>query len=519
MKPSLPSDSRCHGSTSRIPLTSSALLALVLAAAPAAAQGTTEPRDVARAIDSIFLPFADFARQRLFEPLGMGASAYVADILQSPGERALAYQQEETGWRQHMRLGNERGGGTVVSTAGDLLRWNDALTNGRLGPFVTAKLEEPARLNSGRQLTYARGLMVNHIPGGRMVSHSGGAAGYSTWLGRFTDNGVSVVVMCNFEPVSATALGGRVADLFLPPVDPQAPRPGPVAAPGVDVAGRAGLYFSEAGEPLRLVANEGRLTVANGPPLVPVSADRFQPPRPSPFFRSEDAFEIVFQSDDAFEIRSMEGATTRYRRAQPWTPTAADLRGVDGRYESAELGSVFQLTAAADGLTARLEHAPDRASEFRPVGRNTYMFRLMIVRLVRDAAGTVVAFDYGNPLVRSIRFTRVGDLPAAAAPNATVPAAAESTESTAAAAPALEGLAGAYELAPGRILNITLDGGRLYGQPARGDGRLLLTHVSGTTFSAGDRPITLTFSLDAEGRPTAIVMRQEGRELTLPRVR
>lgn len=90
------------------------------------------------------MSFAEFTRSRLFEPLGMTSSAYVADILQGPGERALAYRKEGTGWTPYMRLGNERGGGTVISTAGDLLLWNDALTSGRLGAFVTAKLQQQA---------------------------------------------------------------------------------------------------------------------------------------------------------------------------------------------------------------------------------------------------------------------------------------------------------------------------------------------------------------------------------------
>jgi hypothetical protein len=49
------------------------------------------------------------------------------------------------------------------------------------------------------------------------VSHSGGAAGFSTWLGRFPSHGQSVAVLCNFDPVSATALARRVADPYLPP--------------------------------------------------------------------------------------------------------------------------------------------------------------------------------------------------------------------------------------------------------------------------------------------------------------
>lgn len=365
------------------------------------------------------LTFAEFARTRLFEPLGMRDSEYVADILQGSGERALAYQKAGDAWRSSMRLGNQRGGGTVITTVGDLLRWNDALTAGRLGASVVAKLEEPATLANGRALTYARGLMVTRIPGGRLVSHSGGAAGFSSWLGRFTDAGLSIATACNFEPVSASSLASRVADLYLPPVDRSAPPPGPVAVPGVDVAGRVGIFFDEAdGAPLRLGVEGGRLAVANGPPLVPVAADRFRPPRPSPFFRSEEDVTLTFRSDDLLELQGAEGGVARFHRAVPWTPTPDDLAALAGRYRNDEVGSVFEVSSAgSNGIVLRLGGASGNAVTLEAVSRDTFMRSLMIARFVRDARGRVTALDYGNPLVRRLRFERVEGMPESSAPS------------------------------------------------------------------------------------------------------
>lgn len=477
------------------------------------------------------LSFADFARTRLFAPLGMKSSAYVADILQGTGERALAYQKEGDGWKQHMRLGNERGGGAVISNASELLIWNDALTSGRLGPFVTAKLQEPTTLDNGRKLSYARGLILQNEPEGPMVWHSGGAAGYGTVVVRMLDQGLSIAALCNFEPVSVSSLAGRVADLFLPAVEPQAQRTGPVAAPGVDVAGRAGLYLAErSGEPLRLAVNNGRLTIATGPALVPVSAERFLPQRTSLYYRSEDEFELTFRSDDELELTSMEGQTTRYRRAQPWTPAAADLQAVDGRYHNEELGTVFEILPGTNGLVWRFEGAPEKAIELEPVARDTYMRSMQIVRFRRDASGRVTGLDYTNPVLRNMALTRLGDR-AASAP--TGPATADQAAATPAApavpaapgtpaapAPQLERVVGEYEMAPGRTLTITLEDGRLHGQPT-GNAKAPLMHVAGATFAVGraDGPIRVTFMLGEDGRATALVMRQNGNERTLPRVR
>lgn len=88
------------------------------------------------------------------------------------------------------------------------------------------------------------------------------------------------------------------------------------------------------------------------------------------------------------------------------------------------------------------------------------------------------------------------------------------------AAPKLELMVGDYEAGPGRILTISLEEGKLYGQP-EGNEKRVLVHRSGATFAVGraDAPMTVTFVLDEQGHATALVMRQNGRERMLMKVR
>ena len=124
---------------------------------------------------------------------------------------------------------------------------------------------------------------------------------------------------------------------------------------------------------------------------------------------AQDEFELTFRSNDEFELKSMEGQVTGYRRAQAWTPTAADLQAIDGRYESQELGTVFEILPGVKGVTVRFERSPEKAQELEPVARDTFMRNMMIVRFSRDVSGKVTGFEYGNPVVRNISFTRLGD--------------------------------------------------------------------------------------------------------------
>ena len=359
------------------------------------------------------MTFPEFARTRLFEPLGMKSAVFVDDLRQVVKNRALAYERAGQSWRMDMRL-EDRGGGALFSTAADLLLWNDAVANARLGKFVSERLQEPATLNNGRKLDYARGLMLTTNYTGRVIYHGGGAAAYRSILGRFPEPGMSIAVLCNAGEASDARddYAGYILDLFVSPTGKRPASAAVAEAPpveGLDVKSRAGLFFNEqTGEPLRLIVNGARLAVAGGGPLAAVTKDRFRNPRPSTAFMSQDAFELNFLSPDQFELTSMEGRTTRYRRSRPYAPTAADLEAFAGRYESDELRAVFHVTPGKGGVSARLNESPTQVFELGPVDPDTFQRGMQTVRFVRDAAGKVVALELTNPALRRIRFTRVG---------------------------------------------------------------------------------------------------------------
>jgi CubicO group peptidase (beta-lactamase class C family) len=356
------------------------------------------------------MSFGDFTRTRLFDRLGMKSTAYLLDG-GTIDKLAFAYEKAGSAWKPDMHTVMTRGGGGALYTsARDLLTWNEALANGTLGTFVTGKLQEPATLTNGRKLGYGRGLFLDSNRGSTVIWHSGGAAGYGTFVARFPEHALSFASMCNAgEAATGGLYARRVYDLFVPATTtPAASAPAP-AIEGVDVKSKAGLFFSEAnGQPLRLAADGSRLRVAGGPPLETVAKDRFRNPEGSLQFMSDDRFELHFLSNDQIELKSMEGKTTRYRRAQPYAPGADDLKAFAGRYANDENKVVFEMTPANAGLTARVSWNESQSLGFVPVDRDTFQFRGMIIRFRRDNAGQVVGFDYSNPLVRNLTFTRLG---------------------------------------------------------------------------------------------------------------
>ncbi len=361
------------------------------------------------------MSFGDFTRTRLFEPLGMKSTSYRLDMSEAGTNVALAYEKRGDRWMPDMVLGNARGGGGLFTTASDLAAWIDALMAGRLGKFVTQKIQEPATLSNGRTLDYARGL-INGGRGVRIVWHSGSAAAYKTIVGHFPDHAFSIAVMCNAGEAADARdeFAGRIFDLFVPGVRRKAEASEALAGAqstvieGLDVNSKAGLFFNEQnGQPLRLAVQNGMLRVAGGPPLRALTRDRFQRVGNSSQFMSGDAFELNVASQDLLEMKSMEGKVTRYRRAQPYAPTATELQAFAGRYESKDVGSVFQIAAGQNAVTLILEHLPVRRVDLSAVDRDTFQRGGMTVRFHRDTSGKVVAFDWSTPVNRNIRFTRL----------------------------------------------------------------------------------------------------------------
>ena len=216
--------------------------------------------------------FSEFVRRRLFEPLGMASTTYSLSPQVGEANLAVAYQQDGDGWTPGVLESDERGGGgALLTTADNLLLWNEALSDGRLGAFVTGALQEPTRLTGGRRLGYGRGLFLDDIGGTPAVWHSGSAGAYKALVARFPDHGLALAILCNAgDSRSPVQFADAIRGMYVPATEADAP-----AAPGVavEVESNAGLFFSErTGDPLRLAVRRGELRVEGGPALVAVAA-------------------------------------------------------------------------------------------------------------------------------------------------------------------------------------------------------------------------------------------------------
>jgi len=358
----------------------------------------------------------EFLRKRIFVPLGMKSSQYLSNLRDSVKDRALAYEKQGDGWKLDIKLDNDRGGGgAMLSNPHDLIIWNDALANNKLGKLITQKLQEAARLKNGRRIGYARGLYLDQDRNNRVIWHTGGSAGYGSVLVRFPDQDLSIAIACNSGDEGNRLLAvRRIFDLFAPDRDTTKRSPGSpdqnfsVAIDPEDLKAKEGLFFNErTNQPLRLGISNGRLRVVNGGPLVTIDKDRFRNPDSQLSFFSNDKFEIHFISKDQFELKTIEGKVTRYRRAKAFRPTANELQAFVGRYKSDEIGGYFELSVLSNALMGRVNEGAAPGFPLTPVDTDAFQLSNVMVRFLRDSAGKVIALEYSNPVVRKVQFKKI----------------------------------------------------------------------------------------------------------------
>ncbi len=351
--------------------------------------------------------FAEFTRQRIFEPLEMRSTSWRDDHARIVKGRAIAYDARGDDYATEMPFENVHGNGGLLTTVGDLLKWNRNFVSTTVGGSELVKQQlTKGKLASGREIAYARGLYVTSYRGIPEVSHSGSTAGYRAFLARYPDQDLSVALLCNAGDANAARLVHGVAELFLG-LTAEPPRAGvevPIPLVGPDsreLLPKSGLYRNvKTGEALSIVLDSGALRYERGPVLIGVSKTRFRLPNGSLV-----DFEV---GRDGRPIRvwttSPLGDVEEHEPVARMRPTAEQLVDLQGSYWSEE--AEVTLTVAVDGGELKLKRRPATVFTLKPLYADAWEAPFGMVRFRRDSAERVVGLSVTVPRVRDMRFER-----------------------------------------------------------------------------------------------------------------
>jgi CubicO group peptidase (beta-lactamase class C family) len=347
----------------------------------------------------------EFADERIFKPLGMTNTHFHDDYTMVVKGRTAAYSRGADG-KWHVSLPNydTYGATSLFTTVGDLLKWDANFAKPVVGDErLLRELRTSATLANGDTTGYGLGIATEVYRGAQLVGHSGGDAGYRTYLGRFPEHGLSVTVLCNAAPANPVALTRSVADIYLggklAPADP--PAKATATLTPEQLARVAGVYVNpRTGAPTFITLRRDTLIVGRttGPALVPLSERRFRVTGQPVELELTPAGQLV-QTVLAWPPRTIPPL----ERREAARPSRAELERYAGSYYSDELGATYTVTATDSTLVLKTRWGAERT--VRPAYGDTFAGDLLVT-FTRDNSRRVNGMLMNSGRVRGVRFER-----------------------------------------------------------------------------------------------------------------
>ncbi|HEY6828281.1 MAG TPA: serine hydrolase domain-containing protein [Gemmatimonadaceae bacterium] len=365
---------------------------------------------------------AQFAQERIFGPLGMHDTRFLADRYAIIPNLAESYGPRSGGFRivRSEYDGAIMGPGGIHTTVEDFGRWlnnYDAATVG--GRDIIQTMTTPTKLNNGLPATsgpgmaYAIGLTVGTLRGLRVVAHGGSWGGFRGHFLRFPDQRFAVATFCNLTTSGPDSLATRVAAIYLG----DRMQPDTVAAWTVALAGEprvatsaatlrslAGVWRNvERGEVRRTRVKGDTLVSAGDPPTVyvPLGGDRFRSER------TEIRFEGTTANGDAparMMVRTPTDTVT-FVRADTVVLDAAKLGEYAGDYRSDEAEVTHTWKVEKGQLVVYAGYR--RLGVLEPTYKDGFTRGASVIDVMRDAKGRITGYVVESGRVRHLRFTRV----------------------------------------------------------------------------------------------------------------
>jgi CubicO group peptidase (beta-lactamase class C family) len=158
--------------------------------------------------------YEEYVTKNLFEKAGMSNSYYASErtIMKN---KAHGYEMGEKGLVIASYLDHTwpYAAGSLGSSVEDLVKWNDALHNGKiLSEVGYREFITPVTLNDGTVTQYAKGITVTESHGRTMLEHGGGIFGYLSENMYYPQDKLSIVVLVNTAgPVGPTEIANHIA--------------------------------------------------------------------------------------------------------------------------------------------------------------------------------------------------------------------------------------------------------------------------------------------------------------------
>jgi CubicO group peptidase (beta-lactamase class C family) len=337
---------------------------------------------------------AVFSKINLFGPAGMKNTEWRDDYQRVVANRAIAYSKGKNGYYTNMPNENVYGNGGLLTTAEDLLAWNNYYLNGKLGsPSLLSRQLTITPFNNGKRHIYAAGLMVDSLNGWPSVTHSGSTAGYRANLDHFPQQGLSIAWVSNTGQPDMGDMPSAIRNLLVKNM--RAPVRNTNTSAAIDLSNFSsylGTYREgKTGNGMKFFAEENALYIQPKVKLNPLTNNSVALGR----------LRMVFVPGTAYLINGMD--TTVYTSVA--APDMANINQYAGTYASEETESKM-IIIVKDGKLF-VEQREDEELLLTPIYKHGFSFPGGDAFFETDKNGKISKFFVSISRARKVEFVRM----------------------------------------------------------------------------------------------------------------
>ena len=364
------------------------------------------------------MSFAEFTEANIFKPLKMSNTLFYDDHEKIVKNRAYSYNSSSDGYKKSVLNFSIVGATSLFTTVEDLCLWSMNFSELKVGDLaIVNKMNTHAILNNGKTFGGALGQFVGKYKGLNEIQHGGADAGYRSYLTRFPDENISVVVFSNSAEFNSGRMAHKVVDIYLKNKIEKEPKKGEtknentsedLAIDQVTRSTYVGGFELQPGFIITVTEENGVLWAqATGQgvlALVALSTTEFE-------VKGIDA-KIEFIPNEGKNIKFIKlhqgGQIMEAPRVKEFDKTTVNLSDFSGDFYSEELTTTYNFTVSSDSLVA----THSRLSDFNlnPIKKDVFKGEAWFfgqVEFIRDENNMITGCKVSNGRVRNLYFEKV----------------------------------------------------------------------------------------------------------------